>query len=60
MWGAGDRFSSPRLAQRFCDEIPGAELILFDQAGHFLFDDEPRAAAGAVADFIAGAAANRR
>jgi haloalkane dehalogenase len=60
MWGAGDRFSSPRLAQRFCDEIPGAELMLFDEAGHFLFDDEPRAAAGAVAEFIARAAANRR
>jgi haloalkane dehalogenase len=59
MWGAGDRFSSPRLAQRFCDELPGAELKLFDAAGHFLFDDEPHAAADAVAGFIANATANR-
>jgi haloalkane dehalogenase len=58
MWGAGDRFSSPRLAQRYCDEVPGAELKLFDDAGHFLFDDEPRAAADAVAGFIANATAN--
>jgi haloalkane dehalogenase len=55
MWGAGDRFSSPRLAQRFCDEIPGARLKLFDDAGHFLFDDEPLAAAEAVAAFVAHA-----
>jgi haloalkane dehalogenase len=53
MWGAGDRVSSPRLAQRYCDEVPGAELRLFDQAGHFLFDDEPVAAAAAVAEFVA-------
>ena len=59
MWGAGDRFSSPRLAQRFCDEVPGAELRLFDDAGHFLFDDEPQAAAAAVAGFVANASANR-
>lgn len=52
LWGAGDRFSSPRLAQRYCDEVPGATAIVLEDAGHFIFDDEPRAAA-AVADFIA-------
>lgn len=52
LWGAGDRFSSPRMAQRYCDEVPGAEAIVFEDAGHFIFDDEPRAAA-AVADFVA-------
>jgi haloalkane dehalogenase len=53
MWGAGDRFSSPRLAQRYRDELPDCECIVFDDAGHFIFDDEPEATAQAVAAFLA-------
>ena len=53
LWGAGDRFSSPRLARRYCEEVPGAEAFVFEHAGHFVFDDEPRAGA-VVAAFVAG------
>jgi pimeloyl-ACP methyl ester carboxylesterase len=56
MWGAGDRFSSPRLAQRYRDAVPGAELLILDDAGHFIFDDEPQATSDAVARFVADAA----
>lgn len=53
LWGAGDSFASRRLAQRYVDELPGARQLIFEHAGHFLFDDEPQAAASAVARFVA-------
>jgi pimeloyl-ACP methyl ester carboxylesterase len=41
------------MAERFRDEIPDSELRIFDDAGHFLWDDEPRAATEALIDFLA-------
>lgn len=41
VWGAQDRFASPKVAQRFHDEIPGFELAVLDQAGHFVWEDAP-------------------
>lgn len=53
IWGAGDRFSSPKLAQRYAQAVPDAELRIFEDAGHFVFDDEPHEAAATVARFVA-------
>jgi haloalkane dehalogenase len=52
VWGGQDRFATVAMAERFHDEIPDSELKLFDDAGHFLWDDEPRAAAEALVDFL--------
>ncbi len=52
MWGAQDRFSSPKLAQRFHQELPGSELLVFDRAGHFVWEDEPQATADALVEFL--------
>jgi len=52
LWGEEDRFAGVQLASRFHAEIPGSELELFEGAGHFLWDDEPGRAAGALVDFL--------
>jgi haloalkane dehalogenase len=53
LWGAQDRFATVAMAERFRDEIPDSELRIFDDAGHFLWDDEPPAATKALIDFLA-------
>jgi haloalkane dehalogenase len=51
VWGEHDRFASVRLAHRFHEELPGSELVLLD-AGHFVWEDQPRRAIEALVDFL--------
>jgi haloalkane dehalogenase len=53
LWGGEDRFSSARFADRFVAEIPGAERVVLDGAGHFIWEDEPEATSRALVDFVA-------
>jgi pimeloyl-ACP methyl ester carboxylesterase len=43
LWGTRDRLLLPRQAARADAELPGAELIRLDGAGHFAHWDEPDA-----------------
>ena len=52
LWGANDPFAPPGGAQRFHREIPGSQLVLFEDAGHFVFADRPVEAAQAVRRFL--------
>ena len=52
LWGAGDEFARVASAHRFQREIPGAELVVLDGAGHFLFADEPERTAREVVAFL--------
>jgi haloalkane dehalogenase len=52
MWGGQDRFASARMARRFHDEIDGSELVVLDEAGHFVWEDEPEATTRALVDFL--------
>ena len=52
LWGARDRFASVRMAARFGDELPGSELRVFDDAGHFVWEDEPEGTCAALVDFL--------
>jgi haloalkane dehalogenase len=52
VWGAEDRFAGPKMADRFHAELPGSELVVFDGAGHFVWEDEPEASARALVDFL--------
>lgn len=52
MWGGQDRFSTVKLAHRFQAELPGSELTVFEQGGHFIWEDEPDATARALVDFL--------
>ena len=48
----GDRFASPEMAARFQEEIPDSELQVFDDAGHFVWEDDPQGTTRALVDFL--------
>jgi pimeloyl-ACP methyl ester carboxylesterase len=52
VWGAHDRFTTVRNAERFHEEIRGSELKVFDDAGHFVWEDEPEDTTAALVDFL--------
>ena len=39
IWGEHDEFAPPASAQRLAGEIPGAELVVLEGAGHFVVED---------------------
>ena len=52
VWGAKDRFAGVKMAHRFHDELHDSELVVFDEAGHFVWEDEPEATSRALVDFV--------
>ena len=57
LWGGDDPFAPVAGAQRFRDEIPGAELVVVDGTGHFVYDDAPERCASEVVSFLGRVAA---
>jgi haloalkane dehalogenase len=52
VWGARDEFAPIGGAYRFKKELPDAELVVLDEAGHFLMEDDPERVAREIADFV--------
>jgi haloalkane dehalogenase len=52
LWGAEDKFAPIGGARRFQREIPGAELVAIDGAGHFVFETEPERCASELVRFL--------
>lgn len=52
LWGAEDVFAPPGSAYRFRKEIPELEIVEIDEAGHFVFEDEPERCAAEVVRFL--------
>jgi haloalkane dehalogenase len=52
LWGGQDRFASVKMADRFHQELPGSELVVFADAGHFVWEDEPEESTRALVDFL--------
>jgi haloalkane dehalogenase len=52
LWGAQDRFAGVKMAHRFHEEIAGSELVVLDDAGHFVWEDDPEASSRALAAFL--------
>ncbi len=52
LWGADDPFAPVAGAYRFKKEIPGAEMVVVEGAGHFVFADDPQRCAREVAGFL--------
>ena len=50
--GADDRLIPRELGEECAVAIPGAESVVVADAGHFLFREQPKASACAVADFL--------
>jgi haloalkane dehalogenase len=53
LWGEDDRFASVRMGHRFREELPGSELEVFADTGHFVWEDQPERAPGALVEFLA-------
>ena len=52
LWGGQDAFAPVAGAHRFAREIPHAELVVLDEAGHFLMEDEPERVGRELARFL--------
>jgi haloalkane dehalogenase len=52
LWGEGDTFAPVGGAHRFHREIPGSKLVLVEDAGHFVFEDDPERCAREVVGFL--------
>jgi haloalkane dehalogenase len=53
VWGAKDQFAPVAGGYRFQKEIPGSRLVVLDDAGHFLMEDDPKRVADEVGAFLA-------
>jgi len=53
LWGATDEYAPVAGAHRFANEIPGAELVIIEEAGHFLMEDAPERTAEEIRRFLA-------
>jgi pimeloyl-ACP methyl ester carboxylesterase len=52
LWGDGDPFFSTGVGERTRAAIPDAELIVFDETGHFVPEERPADVATAISDFL--------
>jgi len=52
LWGDDDPFFSTGVAERTSAAIPDAELIVFDETGHFVPEERPTDVAAAIRDFL--------
>ena len=54
LWGENDEFAPIGSAYRFKKEIPDAELVVVEGAGHFVYADEPDRCAREIVGFLDG------
>jgi haloalkane dehalogenase len=52
LWGEEDVFAPVAGAHRFHREIPNAELVVIEGAGHFVYADEPQRCAREISGFL--------
>jgi pimeloyl-ACP methyl ester carboxylesterase len=52
VWGAADRIYPPEHGEAFAKAIPGARLVVLEQAGHLPQLEAPSALLAAVLDFV--------
>ena len=57
IWGAKDQFAPVGGAYRFQKELPDARLVVLDQAGHFLMEDDPERVGEEIRSFLSEAGA---
>lgn len=52
MWGNEDTWITPEHADRFVEDIPGAELVTYDGVGHVPMEEAPETSASDAADYL--------
>ncbi len=53
LWGEKDNFAPLSGGRRFNREIPGSDLVVIPDAGHFVFETAPKRCNRVVGDFVA-------
>lgn len=53
LWGGRDQWQPVRYAERLAADIPGAELVVLPDAGHFVMEDDAAAVTREILDFLA-------
>jgi predicted acylesterase/phospholipase RssA len=56
VWGEDDEFQTVDFAERYAREIPETRLVRIKSAGHIPMENDPKAVAGALAEFFAAEA----
>lgn len=54
VWGRHDKWQPTAYAEQLAADIPGAELVVISDAGHFPMEDAPKRVTREVLDFLAG------
>ncbi len=54
VWGEHDCWLDPAVARRLAELVPGAELVMIEDAGHFAMEDAPAEVAQALLGFFSG------
>ncbi len=52
LWGGQDRIIRPATAQRFAADIPGSQVLVFDDLGHVPHEEDPARTVAAVQAFL--------
>jgi haloalkane dehalogenase len=52
LWGARDVFAPVAGAYRLARELPGAELAVYDDAAHFVWEEQPERSTAALVEFV--------
>ena len=52
LWGENEEYTPSAGAERFGREIPHADVVMIENAGHFLWDDQPEACNREVVEFL--------
>lgn len=52
LWGGRDQWQPVSYAERLATDIPGAELVVLPDGGHFLTEDEPAAVTRELIGFL--------
>src|SRR5918994_1623233 len=60
IWGQQDAWLDPALAERLHELIPGSDLLVLPETGHFAMEDSPQEVAAAPFDFFTGCGARPR
>ncbi|HET9966008.1 MAG TPA: alpha/beta hydrolase [Rubrobacter sp.] len=52
IWGEQDAWLDPALAERLHELIPGSDLLVLPETGHFAMEDSPQVVAAALFEFF--------
>jgi pimeloyl-ACP methyl ester carboxylesterase len=52
IWGEQDAWLDPALAERLHELIPGSDLLVLPETGHFAMEDSPQEVATALFEFF--------